>query len=252
MGLAPVPVIWKNGTMAILGDAVGWACSVFVNENDVYVSGWSDVYLSDWNDDRHACIWKNGEISILARSGIVYSVFIVGEDVYAAGYEDIYSAVNNKYIYTARVWKNGIRLPLSDAENSIVEKVFVSDGDVYAAGSADGSSEPRLWKNGELQYLEDDSVFGPMPGLYVDGKDVYVCGPDLWKNGMIKEPNDPDDPYPPYKYTSVFVSGNNIYVTGTSMYTMNAGLWVNGKRSDPPIQEIEYAEFSGLFVKYRK
>ncbi len=60
-------ILWKNGERTELSNA-GWAKSVFVYGDDVYVSG------SDGR--RHACLWKNGVMELLPDGYEGQSVFV--------------------------------------------------------------------------------------------------------------------------------------------------------------------------------
>jgi len=71
MGGANAPAYWKNGVeydLPLNGAVSGITTSIFVFGSDVYVSGWTS--------SAGAVYWKNGEETILSRSGIANSIYV--------------------------------------------------------------------------------------------------------------------------------------------------------------------------------
>jgi len=183
-----------------------------------------------------------------------------GQNVYTAGFENIQ---NNP---VARVWKNGVMENLdgsggvtvrsTGAISSEARSIFVSGDDVYVAGwdvvMIDGemTGRARLWKNGELQPLENGTRTEQAISVFVSGNDVYVLGrealdsapfPDrwafkIWKNGKAEVFAEGTREW---QVNSIFISGGNVYVAGcvTKLFsgsnpTLEAKLWINGKEEN--------------------
>lgn len=180
-----------------------------------------------------------------------------GQNVFVAGFENIQDEKP-----AARLWKNGKMVDLAgstgsdvrsagDVINSVARSVFVSGNDVYVAGydiiEGEGAGErtgrARLWKNGEVQELEQGTYFEQAVSVFVSGDDVYVLGAEslhpipstggrwaykYWKNGkaeVFAERNGGDG------VNSIFVTDDgDVYIAG--QYGKQAKLWKNGVEED--------------------
>jgi len=187
-----VATLWKNGEAKKLtggeiqktsnSDGVyhyTTAHSVFVTGNDVYVAG--EESYEDNRMENPICIaklWKNGVAQNLTNESSyaqANSVYVSNNNVYVVGYEKIFlekppdlpDEIDNIYIQTAKLWKNGVMQDLGKDE---ANSVFVSGNDVYIAGSElseivdeFGYLLPELvpvakiWKNGEATFLSKNS-----------------------------------------------------------------------------------------------
>lgn len=235
---------WKNGNRVTLGD--GFANSIFVYGNDVYVCGNGATY------------WKNGNLVTLGNGiGQTNSIAVSGNDVYVVG------SKNGHAVY----WKNGNALYLPENTRSgdwadiypitetasTANSVFISGSDVYIAGGENItrmiSPYPNLghvystsavyWKNGNEIYLikggYGSSLADEAYSIFVEGQDVYACGAleaRYWKNGISV----------PIAGTakSIFVSEGDVYVAGSqpggepyqsyygTRYRIVAKYWKNG------------------------
>ncbi|MDR1895697.1 MAG: Ig-like domain-containing protein, partial [Prevotellaceae bacterium] len=120
--------------------------------------------------------------------------------------------------------------------------VTVRTPDVYVAGYALGervgehvikNTALRLWKNGVIQPMFDDTKNAWANSVFVSDNDVYVAGYEmnandtmvatLWKNGVAQPLTDGTNHAEAY---SVYVSGNDVYVVGDIAFV--ATLWING------------------------
>lgn len=113
--------------------------------------------------------------------------------------------------------------------------------DVFISGQVDGQAV--YWKNGEINYLAEDSEFSftATSAIISSESDVYIGGgiteetlfAAYWKNDeTIKLSETRSQVY------SMTVSGSDVYVAGFEKSTnnLNACLWVNGEK----------VEFAGL------
>jgi len=148
-------------------------------------------------------------------------------DVYVAGWERCGQPDNyGSKCFVAKLWKKGIAQDLTDGTyDAQAFSVYVSGSDVYVAGHVrygqpDGYGSyftvATLWKNGVAQDLSDGTGHAQAFWVCVSGRDVYVGGSKLWKNGT--DQNIPAGGRSPY-----FVSGKDVYVCST-----NGTLWKNG------------------------
>jgi hypothetical protein len=227
------PLLWKNGAPQRLdsaGFSEGYARSVFVSGNDVYVAGYGNDYEDAWTSRPSALIWKNGVMTRITSpdDGLfseASSIFVSGNDVYVAGEER-----SAQGAWVAKLWKNGAAQNLG-GNGDTANSVFVSGNDVYVAG-CDASGNALLWKNGTAQNLTNGSYYAYAYSVCVSGNDVYVSGEEsnaqgawiakLWKNGAAQNLGGNGE-----MAYSVFVSGNDVYVAGWDA-SDNALLWKNG------------------------
>jgi len=84
---------WANGVPINLGE--GFATSIFVSGNDVYVSG----IINDGSVYGSAVYWKNGKLVFLASNASTTGIVVSGNDVYVAG---------NLWFHYGVYWKNGV------------------------------------------------------------------------------------------------------------------------------------------------
>ena len=182
----------------------------------------------------------------------------IGQNVYIAGFEEIQD--NSE----ARLWKNGKMENLASSVGGTVRSsevthitgarsVYVSGNDVYVAGYeiiySDGKDalQARLWKNGEIQPLEN-GVYDQTLSVFVTDNDVYVLGSEsldtwpssygrwsykYWKNGkaVIFSEGKPGEVSAGALFiekgvSSIFVSDGVVYVAGG--YGNQAKLWIDG------------------------
>ena len=114
--------VYKNGEVIQSSPSNARFSSLFVSDEDVYVSGFEIIPFGS----NKARLWKNGiEQNLGGVSGEATSVFVSGNDVYVT---TVYS-----------VLKNGVVIMESDlrpnaTESSYFTSVFVSGNDVYVAG----------------------------------------------------------------------------------------------------------------------
>ncbi|MDR1841336.1 MAG: hypothetical protein LBQ86_05365 [Holophagales bacterium] len=224
---------WKKGALQHLGN--GFANSVFVAGNDVYVAG----HEPNAQGKDVATLWKNGKAQRLGDEGSwANSVFVAGKDVYVAG-----NKTDAKGDSVTILWKNGVTQYIN---NFFANSIFVAGKDVYVAGALSGRA--LLWKNGVVQSLSVEGIEdynyldrkARASSVFVSGNDVYVAGTvflmggggtlfaTLWKNGVAQrlygdEKNNTTEAY------SVYVSGNDVYVVGVELDQGRiATLWKNG------------------------
>jgi hypothetical protein len=221
-------VYWKNGEKVELTDGVSYVASgssIFVSENDVYVSGYEGNY---------AKYWKNGQAVVLpssTASGVPTgrSIFVSQNNIYVAG--DGINPATGKY--QAIYWKNGEGTLLTDGSNhAFAYSIFVSGTDVYVAGRELGS-KAKYWKNGMAVSLSSSQ--SSSRSILVSGSDIYVAGSEYdgvksvakyWKNGLGVSliSNFESDAF------SIFVSGSDVYVAGYEKIDGHfvAKYWKNG------------------------
>jgi len=170
--------------------------------------------------------------------------FIAGvtQNVYVAGYES-----NSTYTSYAKIWKNGVAIPLTDGTDfAVANSVFVSGTDLYAVGNRSNGTYGKavIWKNGVETELNPGSSYREAYSIYVSGNDVYVAGaensiPKVWKNGIGTSLSTGTSTSSSYA-SSVYVSGNDVYVLtkeGSSVV-----LWKNGV----PSILTNYSGFSSI------
>ncbi|HOO72555.1 MAG TPA: hypothetical protein PK926_12405 [Spirochaetota bacterium] len=237
--------------------------SIFVIDNDVYVSGW--YYLdktTDWVD----CYWVNGERvdrsviedakAISAKYGDTtnfsfrdrwrdYPYIVSNGDLYA--------------VYDGGYTKNGDETEVVLDELEGVENthdnfygMFVSGEDVYIIGEIVGhdSNGNRkdltfLWKNGVAEYFDRDCYCD----ITVSGSDVYtIDSRHAYRNNVFIEGS--FSPFNCYKY--IQVDGGDVYILGwvtsadPGSYTADYCYWKNNEKID--ISEDDDEWVTSMFV----
>jgi hypothetical protein len=167
---------WKNGVAVTLtpGGLGAKASSIAISGNDVYVAGYGQTADDHFPE---AMYWKNGVASILpSRYAQSYaqttSIAIVGNDVYVAGSETY-------GVSTAKYWKNGVAIELTDGTNdAYANSIVVVGNDVYVAGQENNGTQfvAKYWKNGVAVALTGGTTDAGANSIVVVGNDVYVAG----------------------------------------------------------------------------
>jgi len=256
------PTYWKNGevfrlnfdyTMPYDLGKQGWANSIAVSGNDIYVAGHRKQYCYCVYDLTQGLYWKNGAASEFPGSGLLEGynqlgqIIISGNDVYTVVRE--YLASEN----IAQYMKNDNVVILDQGtgpDGSIAESIAVSGNDVYVAGAAIRISRDvgplvigmaKYWKNGIPVNLSDGSASAFATAIVVSGNDIYAAGvirngvtdPGdgytnrrgiFWKNGV---PSYLTDGTTDVSVNAMAISGNDVYIAGTQ----SDGKLVNGSRA---------------------
>ena len=173
------------------------ACGNAININGVYIAG----SIGD-----NAVLWKDGVPTFLTNSPTnspnfyaeAKKVLVYNNDVYVLGQQD--DSTVNGYIYTIKVWKNGV------VTNEIMQAdatgLDVYNGDIYVCGEQNNntSTDLKVWKNGIASILTKDTFsYVETHAIKIVNGDVYVIG-----------------------------SGYNNQIPGTNNYGAKAIYWKNG------------------------
>jgi uncharacterized protein YjdB len=235
-----------RGYLAVCHVAVGTP-TITAARGDVFAVGYKYGYNSEGSYTYLSTLWKNGqEVQRMGdNNSQSFSVFVSGNDLYAAEYMSYWTDEGN--VTSARVWKNGVPLELS---NFFAEtySVFVSGGDVYVAGCywyhTTATYGAQLWKNGTGSRLLTSylTTGANVYSVATSGNDVYATGYAgndylreagiLWKNGVAYSLAGERGNYTIARGRSVAVSGNDVYVAGYARNARDidvATLWKNGQ-----------------------
>ncbi len=157
-----LPAIWKNGTVSYPSAVKGVVQSVFVNNNDVYATGYELV-----GSARIGKIWKNGVAAALVNNSnqsFGNQIIAYNGDVYVAFTEYVNSVAVAKYS------KNGTVTALTDGTRSAgAGGIAVVGNDVYVIGSESNGTRnvPKVWKNGVATALTDGNSFAGVSGIFI-------------------------------------------------------------------------------------
>jgi hypothetical protein len=205
-----IPTLWKNGVaqpFEVDTTKSSYACSVFVEGNDVYVAG------------ALRTVWKNGEELFTLDEPDLTTVFsdicVVDGDIYVAGYVQTYPT-------RATVWKNGVPQYLTEYSLALpyANAIDIKDNDIYVAGRGYFNEETGtvavVWKNGELlptYYNAGYVETGKAIDIAVVNNDIYVLtiqnnSAFVWKNeDLIYElPHN----LPKIYATAMFINPDNL------------------------------------------
>ncbi|MDR0291171.1 MAG: hypothetical protein LBI06_09565 [Treponema sp.] len=180
-------VLWKNGvktTLSANGLYNDVKSSNYNEAKSVYVSG-SDVYVAGGGHP-FAILWKNGIETILGEGGSANSVYVSGSDVYVAGsatYENGSSAT---------IWKNGVKIRLSDVHGSTAMAVARNDGKVNNPGvdkmAGAAVSAPQFVSKTHNSITVTAAVFtsSNTGGQTIEyGRSTTNTAPAIWQDGTV-------------------------------------------------------------------
>ncbi len=223
-----IPKYWKNSvgkTLPLSPTMIyGLASAIAIGNGNVYLAG------EEGNNtiSQRAVYWRNDTVYSLHTSSSLASsancIAIAGKDVYVGGDE---TEAGNTTGSTAKIWKNGTGISLSDGlKVASVLAITVAGADVYAAGfenvgSTIFSRRPKYWKNGVAVSIGTNNNEGFLTGIVVSGSDVYVTGYEVndsgvavakfWKNGVENILS--SGPVNHYGFC-LMLSGSDVYVGG--------------------------------------
>jgi hypothetical protein len=245
VGAKYIARMWKNGTSTDLtsGATDAEAIGVFLNANDIYITGYESNPNPAWQIGK---IWKNGiqktllpTFATVNKNCIVTDVIISGNDEYAIGYYASGTFFDGCY------WKNGVKVdltPITGFGTMPVNAMTVVANDLYIVGARTlGSGLPKLavvWKNGIKTDLTSGVSNAEALDIYVSGNDIYVAGYEYnatvsiakyWKNGTpVILSNGTDNA----SARGITVVGTDVYVCGRDGNT--AVVWKNGVATSLP------------------
>jgi len=228
--------VWKNGQHQYeLGDVFSFGNGIAISGNDVYVAGGTN----EGPGINRSMLWKNTDasgINILATGpGIqATSVVVSGSDVYVCGQD----------ASSAKIWKNGIAILLSNSTSCYVNELAIDGADVYAAGYTN-SSVIRYWKNGISTDISTPGL-AYANAITISNGDVYIAGQEIvagkgiakyWKNGVAVTLG---DGVRHSRANGIAVKGTDVYVCGEIQGSTNlsdyATLWKNGQATTIGLQ----------------
>ena len=203
--------VWKNGEFLPYSYKInGTSYSpyrVYLSDGDLYVlcrnKKASNVYTY--------CFWKNEE----QLSYVIELDDKLENDVYQFSVQNgnIYCLIEQKNEFY--LWKNGemITTGLKQSYGLIgptYKPMFVDGDDVYIVGQQNGTA--KIWQNGKVSLLTDETNRYPLTGVYVYNKDVYVVGYDVIEDFSA--------PVPPYQHGVIklwkngkeFITSNCEYI----------------------------------------
>lgn len=155
------PAIWKNGIVTYLSSVKGVVQSVYVDNNDVYATGYEQ------NGGRFGKVWKNGVATNLgsgSNQSFGTHIIVQNGDVYVAFTEYVNSVAVAKYS------KNGNVVALTDGTfNASASAIAVSGNDIYVAGVESNGTRNvvKVWKNGVATSLTNGTSFAGVNGIYI-------------------------------------------------------------------------------------
>lgn len=234
---------WKNGIKTTLVAPAGGSLlteSIFVVNNDVYVSGRIDPKNN--SNAPYAVYWKNGVLVPLIAPGkflsSALSIFVSGTDIYIAVNEQV-DQQNGREVTT--YFKNNakITLPNSGNENAWSRYIFINGNDVHLLGLVNGN--PVTWKNGVVTKLatggtDPTSIFSTQNDIYVSGYNgnLFITQAVYWKNGaLVVLPIKSNETMA--EAHSVFVLGNDVFIGGSvatydGFHRYRATYWINNQQ----------------------
>ncbi|HOW82424.1 MAG TPA: hypothetical protein PK573_07690 [Spirochaetota bacterium] len=221
--------------------------SIFVLDNDVYVTGW---YHPTGTSDQVSCYWVNGKLvdtyfendamKIAAAYGNTKKFSFNGTWKYSVSGSDLYKLNNDKCFKNNReIEVNFDGHEFSEIRYFLYTALFVDGDDVYIAGNVygtypDGEKDKLsfVWKNGESEYSGHDSYYS----FFVNGADVHgVNMHGIYHNNVLV-----DGTYNTgTTYGSIYVDNGNVYVLGYTGSTMIGDkekrdycLWINNEPTE--------------------
>jgi len=253
-----------------------YVSSMFVDENDVYVTG----VLFEGNITK-AVYWKNGNITELSSEATATGIYVDGSDIYVSGVKNgaaVYwkngtatilepnaftsdITVKNGEVFVsgytvdkAKYWKNGTAIQLESKNGGGTSSISLSGNDIYVGGAVKnemGFMVAVYWKNGNLVSLSNGMYNAQINDLYISNGDLYAAGFDgtkavYWKNGTMTALTDGSSAA---RANSIFVNGNDVYTAGyiysPASCTSTAWYWKNNTSFSLPVFLVNNTCVSG-------
>lgn len=229
---------------------------VYDADNDVYILG---------NQGKKLMYWKNGiptQVTEAKFRIIGKAIHALDENIYVAG--DDYTSEGYP---VAKCWINGKEIVLSE-KHSQVRDIAVSQNDVYVVGcevKENGVTTATLWKNGIVNYLDENALFSIANAITITNGDIYVVGysnvyenktnyevAKYWKNGEEIEITRSNTAYA----HDIYIKDNKVYalVNGSLNNKYLAKYWVDDKefilseRSSPTFARSMTISGNDLYV----
>lgn len=239
---------YKNNTktnLAVASNESANISAMFVDGNDVYITGSVYVYPETGNSYSQACYWKNNvKINLphyIPASGSNYAdtfaITVVNGDIYILGVEQDSFGVSNNL----SVWINGVRNSIASTvptSSIFARSICVYNNDIYVSGAINDGTTSRatFWKNGIATTVS--SASSACSDIKVDQTGIHVLYAEYvgggvasslkyWKDGV----NTTVSTQIP-EAGKIAVKGANVYITGAERETgsaiFKACYWKNG------------------------
>ncbi len=195
---------WKNGEIIYLTDGItefSRGYGITVTNEDVYIAGyvWPNANFSyePWHTPAY---WKNGVINKLPEAyANLLKIAVLNHDIYIVG-QSCDDCLAHSYgglvgHQTARYWKNGISVALTDGRGyASAKSISISGNDIYIAGDDgfQGTFSAKYWKNGSLKIISSDNSSANQ--ICVFKNDVYIVG-SKWAKGILWVNGEPLSPF---------------------------------------------------------
>jgi hypothetical protein len=243
---------YKNNVKTFLSVAANESAqpsAMFVDGNDVYITGSVYVYPTTGNSYYQACYWKNNvKINLphyIDPSGDNYAhsneITVVNGDVYIVGVLAENFSANRQIVY----WKNGVLgyiTGFSATVSNTPSSICVYNNDIYVGGgSYDGTIyNAKIWKNGIVTNLSTNSsicqtVFADQTGVhalfgeYAGGG--VTTAMKYWKDGVTTTISTQQP-----QIGKMTIKGTDVYITGaqseTGGFIYKACYWKNGVKTE--------------------
>jgi hypothetical protein len=219
---------WKDGVRVDLETVNSQATGIFVDGEDVYVSGYHFE-----TGVQKGCYMKNGaRFDLNGNKSAANDIVVFNGDVYVVG---SYLDASNKG--QACYWKNGSMLDLNFG--GIVSTITVSGGDVYMAGANWANSVRCYWKNGaRTEWASSSDINNNVRDIFVSGNNVYLAGQHGWPVRACYTLNGAENFLPNGFFEpqdnafGIAVDNGDVYVVGyykRTGSTFCASYWLNGE-----------------------
>ena len=237
------PCYTKNGSITYLADN-GYAKSIFIDNNNVFVGGVSNNGVT---------IWNNGIATQFTNNASdVYDIFVKDNIVYAIGNEQ--KSIGE--VFQAKAWKNGVPINLGNNNaQSDGTSVFVYNDDVYFTWINYDTGNSYLVKNGTQVFSEFGARFN---SVFVENGDVYIAGKywngdhfeaAYWKNNSRIDLT--TDGNKNAGAEDIFVKNGDVYVIGRQYVSNNDYDLILWKNDIPTVvsPNAHVGVLSSIFVK---
>ena len=229
IGFTPAGVYWKNNEKPVYLEDAASATSIYVYENDVYVSG--------QDNPQHTCYWINGHKKELLciDKGVSNAISINGGTVFNVGADN--QAVNSQ----ACLWINEERFILktpsgttySEAYSIFVEESGGGKYNIIIGGyfiDSLANYHSCYWTGGgsEIVDLGFININSSIKSIYLYKGKIYSVGSIgnsyyCWENDTIKYSGFDSSP------NSIYVENGEIYITSnTRLYKNGTSLFIYG------------------------
>lgn len=172
------PYLAKNNEVSWLpkrpGHKNSWAEVIAESNGNIYVMGRNVTEASNSFGTNRTFFWKNQELMDYDIEGDGLCMTVLNGNIYCL----VEKADGMLYLWIdGEMTATGLKNSSNNVFGPTFKPMFVNGDNIYIIGQQDGVA--KVWKNGEITLLTDETNKSTLTGIYVYNDDVYIVGYDF-------------------------------------------------------------------------